>query len=172
MNIPNIITIFRMILIPIFVITFFSGLNYSLLLAIIIFLIAGLSDILDGYIARKYNLVTQIGIVLDPLADKIMLITALFCLTIRGYIPVWILIIVTCKEVFMILNGIILYSRNKVIPANKFGKTATILFYFSILVLVFDNYLGLYFMYLAVFIAVISLITYFLAYLDLKKAPN
>lgn len=169
MNIPNIITMFRIILIPVFIITFFSGLQSSLFLAIIIFFVAGLSDVLDGYIARKYNLITQMGIVLDPFADKLMLVTALFCFTIRGYIPIWIFIIVTFKEVFMILSGTVLYSSNKVIPANKFGKTATILFYISILVLVFDKSLGFYFICLAVFVAVISLITYLLDYLNLKK---
>jgi cardiolipin synthase (CMP-forming) len=169
MNIPNIITIFRLILIPIFIITFFSGLRNSLLLAIMIFFTAGFSDVLDGYIARKYNLVTQVGIVLDPLADKMMLITALFCFTISEYIPMWILIVVTCKEAFMIFSGILLYNRNEVIPANKIGKTATILFYLSILILAFDKYLGFCFLCLAVVMAIISLITYFLVYLKLRR---
>ena len=78
MNLPNILTTIRLLLIPVFVLVFFSYGTQGLIYGAIIFLIAGFTDVLDGHIARKFNLVTKYGIVLDPLADKLMLLTVLF----------------------------------------------------------------------------------------------
>jgi hypothetical protein len=79
-HVPNLITITRLFLIPIFIYAFFSGSPYGQLHALLIYLIAGVTDLLDGYLARKYNVVSLVGIVLDPLADKLMLLAALWCL--------------------------------------------------------------------------------------------
>lgn len=169
MNIPNILTLIRMFLIPLFILVFFSNLSNNLIVSILIFLIAGLTDILDGYIARSYNLVTRWGIVLDPLADKLMLITVLSCLVIKSYIPLWILIIVSCKELFMIIAGIFLYNKDVIIPSNALGKFATIAFYLSIVILYFNQRLGHYFIYTAVIITLIALINYFVSYFKTHK---
>ncbi|MCM8711411.1 CDP-diacylglycerol--glycerol-3-phosphate 3-phosphatidyltransferase [Clostridium sp. SYSU_GA19001] len=170
MNIPNILTIFRLLLIPAFVIVFKnSPSNNNLALSTIVFLIAGFTDFLDGYIARKYNLVTKIGIVLDPLADKLMLMTVLTCLVIKSYIPLWILIVIACKEIFMIFCGVFLYKKGTVIPSNKLGKLSTIFFYVSIVILVFNKTAGKFLLYFSVASALIALVNYTFVYKKGKK---
>ncbi len=87
MNLPNIITLFRIFLIPIFIYVYFRNPKENLLYSVIIFFTAGFSDFLDGYLARKNNLVTPFGTVMDPLADKLMLLTVLISYAITGIIP-------------------------------------------------------------------------------------
>jgi cardiolipin synthase (CMP-forming) len=164
MNIPNILTTFRLILIPIFVSIFFSHNSNSLLYSIIIFLLAGFTDFLDGYLARKYKLTTKIGAALDPLADKLMLITVLTCLVINTYIPILVLIIIAVKETFMIFCGIFLYKNGIVIASNIFGKASTIFFYISIFTLIINETLAVYLLYVSVAATLISLINYFIIY--------
>lgn len=165
MNLPNMITLFRLFLIPIFVLVFFSQSPNSLINSMVVFYIAGLSDVLDGYIARKYDLITKWGMMVDPLADKLMLLTVLVCLMYGGYIPFWILIIMGIKELFMVTSGIFLYKNDTVIPANYFGKASTFLFYISIFILCMDISIGTYLLYISVFSAIISLVSYFITYL-------
>jgi cardiolipin synthase (CMP-forming) len=141
----------------------------SLIFSIFIFLLAGISDVLDGYIARKYDLITKWGIVLDPLADKLMLLTVLSCLVIKNYISLWILIIVAVKEIFMIASGTFLYKKNTVIPSNIFGKISTFLFYLSIFILTLNETLGDYMLYIAVLSTLIALINYLVVFF--KKNP-
>lgn len=86
-NIPNILTVFRLILAPVFVVVFFSGMDNAHTLALIVYIVASFTDFLDGYMARRYNLITELGKVLDPFADKVMLITVLVSLYIWGRIP-------------------------------------------------------------------------------------
>ncbi len=160
MNIPNILTTIRLFLIPVFILVFFLPIQNNIILAVFIFLMAGLTDILDGYIARKYNLITVYGTVLDPLADKLMLVTVLVCLVISKFIPFWILLVVSIKEFLMISTGIILYKNGKVIPSNIFGKISTLLFYLSIVVLVYNNNLGYRFLLIAILSSLIALINY------------
>lgn len=132
------------------------------------FLIAGLTDVLDGYIARKKNLVTKWGIVLDPLADKLMLLTVLTCLTINDIIPLWIIIIVSIKELAMIIAGAILYNKDFIIPSNIFGKMATLMFYISIFILNFNSKYGEYLLDIAVLSALLAFTNYLLFYLKQK----
>ncbi|MCM0649215.1 CDP-diacylglycerol--glycerol-3-phosphate 3-phosphatidyltransferase [Clostridium swellfunianum] len=172
MNIPNMLTFLRLVLIPVFIIVFFSGNPNSLLYAIAIFLIAGITDFLDGYLARKYKLITKIGIVLDPLADKLMLLTVLSCLVIGFYIPIWVLIIIASKELFMIFSGIFLYKKGTVIPSNILGKASTIFFYISIFILVFNDKVGACLLYLSVGIAIAALFNYSRLYTKNKKADE
>lgn len=172
MNLPNLITFFRLCLIPIFIFIFFSGIYNSLLFSIIIFLIAGASDVLDGYIARKYNLVTKIGIVLDPLADKLMLLTVLSCLTLENYIPLLVVVIVAVKELFMILSGIFLYKKGVVIPSNIIGKVSTLFFYISIFIFTFNKTTGIYLLYISALSALVALVNYFIVYFEGKKKKN
>lgn len=123
MSIPNIISIFRILLIPLFIYTFVTGTGDGrIIYPIIIFIISGISDVLDGYIARTYHMETKLGAVLDPLADKLMLITALICFAVYDYIPYWIVILVALKELFMIGGGIIAYQRGIVNRANAWEK--------------------------------------------------
>lgn len=136
-NIPNILTAIRLALVPVFPIVYFSNFENAQILALIIFIFAGFTDFLDGYIARKFQYITPFGTVFDPLADKFMLLTALISLFINHVIPLWVLIIMLIKEVFMICAGIYLYMRKAkmIIPANIFGKLATVVFSLAIALL-------------------------------------
>ncbi len=169
MNIPNILTFFRLLLIPIFIVSFFSHNPNSLQISVAIYFTAGITDILDGYIARKYNIVTKLGTVLDPLADKLMLLTVLFCLAFKLFIPLWIFLIVASKEIFMIIFGISLYHKDIVIPANVFGKISSLLFYIAILFAVYSPFIGRVLIYIAVLSAVIAFVNYTNVYLSDRK---
>lgn len=135
--VPNILTIIRMLLIPIFVWVYFSAIPNHHLWALFIYLLAGFTDFLDGYIARKYDVVTTVGTVLDPLADKLMLLTALGVLFYDQDLPGFIFIIMVIKESILMITGTIMYFHDDqiVIPANWFGKTATIVFTLAIILL-------------------------------------
>lgn len=162
MNIPNILTAVRLLLVPAFFIVFFSSIPDATFFALLIFLFAGLTDFLDGYIARKYNMVTKWGSILDPLADKLMSISVLTALTIKGIIPSWVLIVLGIKELLMICGAAILYKKGAYVPAQIYGKVATVLFYISVLSLEFlPRFWGLLFVYCAVISALFALYKYF-----------
>lgn len=172
MNIPNVLTTLRFILIPVFVFFFFSNLEGNVLYATYVFILAGITDVLDGYIARTYNMITKYGTILDPLADKLMLLTVLICFTTKEYIPIWIITIVGIKELLMIIGGLILYySMDKtVVPANKIGKIATISFYIGIIAVAFEvnKFLSYLLISLAVIITIIAFIKYFINFNNTK----
>ncbi len=130
-NIPNLLTSLRLIIVPVMGYFLYRG-NY--LPAMILFAFGGFTDILDGYIARKHNLITKWGKFFDPLADKLMQITALVFLVLHRFIPTIVLVVVIIKEALMLTGGIMLYRKGKtVIGANWYGKLATVIFYFAIL---------------------------------------
>ena len=105
MNLPNALSLFRVILVPVYLCVFFSGMPYAHLIAAAVFLLAGLTDILDGRIARKYNQITLLGRILDPLADKLMVTSALVSLSMAGMIPVFVSVVYICKEILLSLGG-------------------------------------------------------------------
>ncbi len=139
MNLPNKLTIFRMILIVPFVLlllgnfhqwewfmAIFGGIpEYVDFIALAIFIIASLTDLIDGKIARKYNLVTNFGKFMDPLADKLLVCSAMICLVEMGRIPAWIVIVIISRE--FIISGFRLVASDKgvVIAANYWGKFKT-----------------------------------------------
>lgn len=177
MNIPNTLTIIRLLLIPAFIVVFFLHIPFNLQISVAIFLLAGFTDILDGYIARKYNIITKLGIVMDPLADKLMLLAVLSCLVVNNFIPFWVLIIMLIKECSMISIGFFLYKKNVVIPANVFGKTASLLFYISIFLLInkvniLTINVGKILIYIAVFSAITAFINYMLVYMKRSKKSS
>jgi len=127
-----------MCLVPVFAVIFFSSIPNSHIYALVVFLVASLTDMLDGYIARKFNLVSVIGIVLDPLADKMMLLTVLVCLTVYGAMPLWAMLIMLISETILIVGNIFAYFQKSrdVVPANKLGKTATVLFAAAVVLMI------------------------------------
>ena len=138
MNIPNLLTFIRFLLIPLFVYTFFYVPEGNIYAALI-FILSGITDILDGYIARHYNQVTKMGTLLDPLADKLMILTVLTSLWIKDLIPFFIIAILMIKEFSMIIGAAILYKKQKIaIPANNYGKIATFFFYIAIIFSIFE----------------------------------
>ena len=127
-HIPNILTIIRLLLIPFILLYIFTG-NY--ILAFIFFTISGLTDIADGFIARRFNLISNFGKLMDPLADKLTQTSILTSLVITDIIPIWILIIVLLKEFIMIVGASFLYGKD-VVYSRWYGKLATVLFYLAI----------------------------------------
>ena len=124
-NVPNVLTMLRLALIPVFVVLFCTGYDKW---ALITFIVASVTDFLDGYIARKHNLITAFGKLMDPLADKVMVVTALLCQTITGNFPVVAFIIVMLKELMMIFGGAFMLKRDIVVYSNMLGKTAQVAF--------------------------------------------
>lgn len=169
MNIPNALTILRMLMIPLMVYVFN---NFGAQWAMCVYALASFTDILDGYIARKYNQITDFGKLMDPLADKLMVISMLIMLSINAYIPTWVLIVIICKELAMVAGAALLLGGKKVVVmANKLGKSATFAFFISIvLVCMRDVWMPLWqagtvIMYVAVTLSIIAMLSYARAYL-------
>lgn len=119
-------TTLRFLLVPVFVIVFY---NVSPTAGLVVYLVASITDWLDGFIARRYNLITKWGKLMDPLADKVMLITALVVLVNSGMLPLYILVFVALKEIVQVLAAaFVLRRKDIVVPANWTGKIATVLF--------------------------------------------
>ena len=170
MNIPNLLTIIRLVLVPVFLFVFFSDLPNGVFIALLIFLAAGFTDILDGAIARRFNMVTKWGAILDPLADKLMSLTVLISLTVSSIIPVWVLLIIGAKELLMISGATQLFRTGKFVPAKSYGKAASVLFYISIITLEFINKsIGLLFIYASVLSSLFALYKYIENYIIIQK---
>ena len=137
--VPNALTVLRFLLIPIIVIACVQG---QYILAIAVLSISGLTDILDGTIARKYNYITDFGKLMDPLADKATQISLLTTLFIKGAIPIWILAIVVLKEFCMVSGASFLYGKELVVSSKWYGKLATVLFYVAMVISLFLEQIG------------------------------
>ena len=120
-NVPNVLTMIRALLIPVYWVVFMQGHHYT---ALAIFVAASLTDLADGYIARKYDLVTDFGKLMDPLADKLMVISVMLSLALKGMAPWAALAILLCKEAIMVLGGAILLKKGVVVYAIWIGKAA------------------------------------------------
>ena len=138
-TIPNVLTIIRLILIPVFVVLFFKGYTKA---SFFVFAAASLTDLLDGYLARRLNQITDFGKLFDPLADKLMVITVMVCQGIRGVFPWSAIIIVALKELLMVLGGLFMLSRNVVVYSNIVGKTAQVFFIASLVLSFFHDELS------------------------------
>ena len=167
MNLPNKLTMFRVILIPFFIVFLLVPITpYDNWIALAIFIVASLTDLLDGKIARKYNLVTNFGKFMDPLADKLLVCSALICLIELNRIPSWMVIIIIARE--FIISGFRLVASDNgvVIAANYWGKFKTTFQMLMIIVLVLDishpvfELLGVVLTYIALLLTIISLVDY------------
>ncbi|MBQ4300336.1 MAG: CDP-diacylglycerol--glycerol-3-phosphate 3-phosphatidyltransferase [Lachnospiraceae bacterium] len=177
MNLPNKLTIFRVLLIPFFVVVLLINPDNSInrYIADAIFIIASLTDMLDGKIARKYNLVTDFGKFMDPLADKLLVCSALICLIETRQVPAWVVIIIIARE--FVISGFRLVASDNgiVIAASYWGKFKTVFQMFMIIVMVanIDNIvaytLGQILMYIALVLTVVSLIDYLYKNKDVLK---
>jgi cardiolipin synthase len=138
-HLPNLLTTFRLLLVPVYFFVFFSGIPHHMMWGFGIFLLAGLTDILDGYLARKFKLVTELGIILDPLADKLMMLSVILSLVISGVIQWWLAVLVFLRDLGMIVGGALLaVGGHQPIPADRWGKATTFFFYVAIFLIVFD----------------------------------
>ena len=162
MNIPNVLTVIRFMIAPVFG-YFLYNKQYEI--SVVLFLLSGLTDVLDGYIARRFNMVTSWGKLADPAADKLMQLIALILLTIQGKIPPVILIIILAKESFMGMGSILLLKKeNVVVQANWYGKATTVVFHLAIIMIIFDVPYNNIFIFIAVIAAIYSFLRYSFAY--------
>ena len=170
-NIPNALTVVRFILIPLIVYYILTG---QYIAGFIVLTISGLTDVLDGCIARKFNFITNFGKLVDPLADKATQIAVLASLTFKGIVPLWILLIVFIKEIVMVAGASFLYGKKLVVSSRWYGKLATVLFYIAIVCSLFIEYWNTtinpsvplfgfddYIYYLAIATTIFSLVMYF-----------
>ena len=141
MTLPNQLTIFRLALTPLFFILMVLGDTvYSTFIATIVFLIASLTDAYDGFIARKYGTVTRWGAFLDPLADKILISAAFVALMVKGYLSMWMILIVIIRDSLVTLIRAYGFWKNKPIKTEKFAKWKTTLQIIIVgLLLLYDN---------------------------------
>ena len=176
MNLANMITIFRILLIPIYLLVFYSGSDNYILFSGLIFILAGISDVLDGYIARKYDMITDLGSVLDPFADKMMMFAILISFVSKGIIPTWILLALGLKEVVMIFGGGILYlfKGKQVMPSNQFGKMATVSFYAATLSVVFKlpEIISKSLFVITVIMNIVAFINYLIIYINIRDVKS
>ena len=141
MNLPNKLTIIRVCLIPFFVaaLLFDHGNNYTMrIVANVLFIVASLTDLFDGKIARKYNLVTNFGKFMDPLADKLLVCSALICLIELGQLPAWVVIIIISRE--FIISGFrrVAADNGVVIAASYWGKFKTTFQMAAVILMIFN----------------------------------
>ena len=169
MNLPNKLTVVRMVLVPFFVAALLlSKTNDSLKwVALALFVIASLTDFADGYIARKYNLVTNFGKFMDPLADKILTISGMICLVELGRIPSWIVVIIVAREFIISGFRLVAAENGVVMAANYWGKFKTT-FQMIMIILMIMNIPQLQIvtnivMWIALALTLISLWTYIMA---------
>ena len=135
-TIPNVLTMIRLILVPVFVILFLKGYRMA---SLAVFVAASLTDMLDGYLARKLNQITDFGKLFDPLADKLMVLSAMVCQGIAGVFPWTAIIIVACKELFMVIGGLLMLKKDVVVYSNYVGKAAQVCFIASLILAFFHE---------------------------------
>ena len=176
MNLPNKITVFRILMIPFFVASMLiKEIPYHEIIAGVIFIIAALSDLVDGKIARRFNLVTNFGKFMDPLADKLLVQSALLCFVANGLLPAWIAIVIMSRE--FIISGFRLVAADKgiVIAAGYLGKLKTVfqmvmsvmlIFHFSHPVWLATEQI---FIWGSLILTIVSLVDYFIKNKDVLK---
>lgn len=174
MNLPNKLTVFRVILIPFFVLFLLLDITaYDRWFALAIFIIASLTDFLDGHIARKYNLVTNFGKFMDPLADKLLVCSALVCLVAVDRIPAWMVIVIIARE--FIISGFRLVASDNgvVIAASYWGKFKTTFQIIMICLMIADlaalQLLTTIVTWVAVILTVVSLVDYLVKNKEVMK---
>ncbi|MDO5486081.1 MAG: CDP-diacylglycerol--glycerol-3-phosphate 3-phosphatidyltransferase [Lachnospiraceae bacterium] len=175
MNLPNKLTVLRVILVPFFVAFLLLSKSSESLkwIALILFIAASLTDLLDGKIARKYNLVTTFGKFMDPLADKVLTISGMICLIELGRIPSWIVVIIVAREFIISGFRLIATEHGIVIAANYWGKFKTT-FQMIMIILMIVNLPALSMvtnivMWIALALTIISLITYIQQNMDVVR---
>ena len=143
-NVPNALTLLRLLLVPVYVVLFVKGRKYAALLT---FMVASFTDLLDGYIARKYNLITDFGKLMDPLADKVMVLTAMFSMVfgnrhIPGVIPLAAVLVLFAKEAYLMYGSYRLLKRGLVVHSQMSGKVAHCAFILGLVLSYFHDQLA------------------------------
>lgn len=167
MNLPNKLTVLRVIMVPFFVFFMLTDVGgpANKWIALILFCVASLTDMLDGKIARKYNLVTNFGKFMDPLADKLLVCSAMICMIEMGKLPAWIVIVIIARE--FIISGFRLVASDNgiVIAASYWGKFKTVSQMFMLILLIADlggafNMIAQVLIWVSLVLTIVSLIDY------------
>jgi len=140
MNLPNKITVSRILLVPVFVILLLVQFPYSNIVAFLVFLIASCTDFVDGHLARSRNLVTNFGKFLDPIADKLLVTAALIALVGQDKIPSWFVTVIIAREFIVTGMRLLANGEGRVIAASMWGKAKTVTQIIAISLLLLDNY--------------------------------
>lgn len=177
MNLPNKLTILRVLMIPFFVVFMLSDFagGASKYIALAIFVVASATDALDGHIARKHNLVTNFGKFMDPLADKLLVCSAMICMIETGQLQSWVVIVIIARE--FIISGFRLVASDNgvVIAASYWGKIKTVVQMTMIILLILNLHFFWYqmictiFILLAVVLTVVSLLDYVVKNINVLK---
>ena len=165
MNLANKLTVFRVILVPFFVLFMLTDFTrYNRIFALVIFVIASVTDHFDGAVARKYNMITSFGKFMDPIADKLLISSALICLTALGEMPAWAVIIIILREFAVSGIRLVASDNGSVIAASPWGKAKTVAQMVMIIVLLLKipqlYIISQIVMYTAVVLTVVSMIDY------------
>ncbi len=175
MNLPNKLTILRIVMIPFFVLFMLFPVTgpSDKWIALALFIAASLTDLLDGHIARKYNLITNFGKFMDPLADKLLVCSALICLVELGRIPSWIVIVIIAREFIISGFRLIASDNGVVIAASYWGKFKTTFQMVMICLMIADmgalSLLTNIIMWIALILTVVSLLDYLIKNKDIMK---
>lgn len=175
MNLPNKLTLFRVILIPFFLVFLLTDLGgvYGRWIALGIFVIASLTDLLDGKIARKYHLITNFGKFMDPLADKLLVCSAMIAFVELGQMPAWIVIVIISREFAVSGFRLVAADNNVVIAASWWGKTKTVSQMVMVILMIANvEQLAMVteiVMWLALVLTLISMIDYFIKNKNVMK---
>ncbi|MCL2226073.1 MAG: CDP-alcohol phosphatidyltransferase family protein [Oscillospiraceae bacterium] len=173
--IPNIISVFRICLVPVFIVVYFSDDTDNNLYAVLIYALAAFSDFLDGFLARKFEVSSNLGKVLDPLGDKLMTISVMVCITIDGLIPLWAVLLAGLKELLMGAGGLVLHKKAHVElpPSNLIGKTSTVVFFLVCVTLMLFRKLSEWASILLISVAIgltfVALVSYLIKYVRIMK---
>lgn len=180
-KVPNFLTISRVVLIPFFVILMEIGSTYSTFIALIVFIFAAITDFIDGFIARRFSAVTDFGKLLDPVADKLLVMAALICLvakidplTGQSLIPAWLVILILARETWATGLRLVAVKDGLVLPADKLGKLKAFFQMIAIVALMLNDkanaYLNLSYHDIGIILLLVSLVfSYFSAYNYTKK---
>ncbi|RTE02057.1 CDP-alcohol phosphatidyltransferase family protein [Paenibacillus whitsoniae] len=164
------LTLSRFVLIPVYLVLFFNG---HIRTSFVILLLAGLTDILDGYIARTRKLITPMGVMLDPLADKCMMIAVILSLLISQMIPWQAAAAMFIRDAGMIVGSAFFHFRGKLtVPANVMGKLTTVLYYFAILFIVFEASFALVYLWFVIGVSFLTSFIYIGQFLLLNRGAN
>ena len=157
MNIANKLTLSRMIMVRFFLVAvYFEKDSQVLPISAIIFAVASFTDFLDGYLARKYNLITDFGKFMDPLADKVLVVAALAVLVEMNLIPAWMIVLIITREYAVSILRAIAANTGQVIAASQGGKAKTVSQIIAVLMLLLNIKYGIYVMWIAVILTFVS----------------
>ena len=171
MNLPNKLTIIRILMVPVFVLFLLTELGgrFNNLITLVLFVTASLTDLLDGYLARKNNLVTNFGKFMDPPADKLLVCSALICFVATKQLPAWMVIVIIARE--FIISGFRLIASDEgvVIAASYWGKVKTTVQIIMIIALIIEFPYALIIAWIAVILTVVSLVDYIVKNIQVIK---